>query len=364
MLEKKPMSTWSRMNPINPPRLLGPSLGSARFKSQMEDFQVDEILGFEPTGEGEHCLAWVEKTDRNTNDVATELAKKLGIRKRLVEHCGLKDRNAITRQWFSLHLPGCESPAAELLDGDGVRVLKTTRNLRKLRRGCHRGNRFTIRLRDCTFSPDAADERWRSIVERGVPNYFGPQRFGREGGNIEQARRLMTGEIEVRDRALRGILISAARSLVFNDCVAKRIERGTWDVPMEGEVFGFPDNRSLVIPSNLRGDEFDRVRGGTLELTAPLWGAGELLSCGEVKAFEESVAEESSEIIAGLAQFNLRQERRVIRLKPESSELIWETDSTLLLQFELPSGTYATTVLRELADLQTPTTSRDGCDLE
>jgi tRNA pseudouridine13 synthase len=339
------------MDPINPPRLLGPSLGTARFKSVLEDFQVEEILGFEPSGEGEHCLAWVEKIDRNSNDVATELAKKLGIRKRLVNHCGLKDRNAITRQWFSLHLPGRESPSADELSGEGVRVLDMTRNLRKLRRGCHHGNRFVIRLRDCTFTKEAAAERWQAIVDRGVPNYFGPQRFGRGGGNIEHAIGFMSGKIEVRDRALRGILISAARSFIFNACVAKRIEQETWDEPMEGEVFGFADNRSLVIPENRRGDEFERVRNGTLELTAPLWGAGELLSQEQVKALEESVAESSPEIIAGLAQFNLKQERRVMRLKPVCSELIWETDSTLVIKLELPTGTYATTLLRELADL-------------
>ena len=339
------------MNPINPPRLFNESIGSARFKSLLEDFEVEELLGFEPTGEGEHCLLWVEKTDRNTSDVATEIAKKLGIRKRLVDHCGLKDRNAITRQWFSLHLPGQESPTAEALSGNGVRVLAITRNLRKLRRGCHHGNRFAIRLRDCTFTKLAATHRWQAIIDRGVPNYFGPQRFGRDGGNVELARRLMAGEVEVRDRALRGILISAARSFIFNDCVAKRIQHGTWDVPQDGEVFGFADNRSLVIPDNLRGDEFERVINGTLELTAPLWGNGELLSRGQVKAFEESVAGSAAEIVAGLAQFNLKQERRVIRLKPESSALTWETESTLVLRFELPTGTYATTVLREFADL-------------
>jgi len=337
--------------PIDPPRLLGPSLGTSRFKSSLDDFVVEEILGFEPTGEGEHCLVWVEKVDRNTNDVAAEFAKKLGIRKRLVNHCGLKDRNGITRQWFNLHLPGLPSPSAQDLDYEGVRVLKVTRNLRTLRRGCHQGNRFTIRLRDCTFTKEAAAVRWQMIIDRGVPNYFGPQRFGRDGGNIEQAIRLMTGEIEVRDRALRGILISAARSLLFNAFVAKRIQLGAWNVPMEGEVFGFADNRSLVIPDNLRGDESDRVRNGTLELTAPLWGTGELLSQSQVRVFEEGVAKSFPDIVAGLAQFNLRQERRVIRLKPESSELTWAGDNTLVLRFDLPTGTYATTLLRELTEL-------------
>jgi tRNA pseudouridine13 synthase len=341
------------MNPIHPPRLLGPALGSARFKAAFEDFQVDEILGFEPTGEGEHCLAWIEKVDRNTNDVATEVAKKLGIRRRLVEHCGLKDRNAITRQWFSLHLPGRDCPSAEELNSNGIRVLKFTRNLRKLRRGCHYGNRFTIRLRECTFSKEEAAQRWQAIVARGVPNYFGPQRFGNDGANIELARRFMSGEVEIRDRSLRGILISAARSFIFNACVAKRIELGTWDVPMDGEVFGFADKRSLVIPGNLRGDEFERVLNGTLELTAPLWGEGESLSLGQVREFEDRIAQSYPEIIAGLARFHLKKERRVIRLRPEASAIDWESDTTLVLRFDLPSGTYATTLLREFANFET-----------
>jgi len=345
------LSAAEDLNPINPPRLLGQSIGSAHFKSCFEDFQVEEILGFEPTGEGEHCLIWLEKIDRNSNDVATDLAKCLGIRKRLVNHCGLKDRNAITRQWFSLHLPGQESPAAESLRGDGVQVLRTTRNLRKLRRGCHQGNRFIITLRDCSFTQEAARERWQAIMDRGVPNYFGPQRFGRDGDNIDTARRLMSGEISVKDRALRGILISAARSFIFNACVGQRILDGTWDVPIDGEVYGFADKRSLVIPTNRRGDEIERVARGELELTAPLWGNGELLSENQLRRIEESIASEHLELARGLSEFNLQHERRVIRLRPQASELHWEANNTLVLKFTLPTGTYATTLLRELVDL-------------
>lgn len=335
------------MNSVNPPALYGEPIGTALFKSRPEDFQVDEILGFELSGEGEHCMVWIEKTNRNSNEVATELAKKLGIRKRLVSHCGMKDRNAITRQWFSIHLPGKESPSAADLDGDGIRALKITRSLRKPRRGCHFGNHFMIRLRDCTFSKQASELRWQQIIDHGAPNYFGPQRFGRNGDNVEHAIQFMSGNVAVKDRALRGILISAARSQIFNDCVAQRIENDTWNNPMEGEVFGFSDNRSLVLPDNLRGDEVERVHAGKLELTAPLWGDGMLQSQGQVRAFEESVAARSPAIISGLAQFNLRQERRVIRVKPLASELTWETNNTLVLQFDLPSGMYATTLLRE-----------------
>tara|TARA_R110002073_G_scaffold176633_3_gene334338 strand:- start:7005 stop:8039 length:1035 start_codon:yes stop_codon:yes gene_type:complete len=340
------------MNPIDPPRLCGKSLGTVRFKCRPEDFQVEELLGFQPSGDGEHCLVWVEKSERNTNDVATLFAKKLGIRKRLVSHCGMKDNHAITRQWFSIHLPGQPSPSADDLADDGIRILSVTRNLRKLHRGSHDGNRFIIRLRECEFSESEANERWQQISDRGVPNYFGPQRFGRDGGNVDQARRFMSGELDVRDRPLRGILISAARSFIFNACVAQRVELGNWDTPLDGEVFGFANNRSLVLPGNYRGDEAERVQQKQLELTSPLWGQGDLLSEKQVKGLEQSVVERHPEIIDGLASFNLQQERRVMRLRPLASRLDWEDDRTLVLRFDLPKGTYATTVLRELAELQ------------
>jgi tRNA pseudouridine13 synthase len=338
------------MNPIDPPRLHGKAVGSAVLKSRPDDFQVEEVLGFEPSGEGEHCFLWIEKTDRNSNDVAGHLADRLGIRKRLVSHCGLKDKQAVTRQWFSLHLPGQDSPSADELESDGIRVLAITRNARKLRRGSHDGNRFLIRLRECDFSPAEASSRWEEIHRRGVPNYFGPQRFGRGGGNLQQAERLFRGETEVRDRALRGLLISAARSFLFNAVIGERLLRGLWDVVLDGEVFGFADNRSLILPENLRGDEAGRVADGALEITAPLWGGiGDLQSRGAVRHLEEEVVGRYPEIAAGLERLGLRHERRVIRLTPDRESLAWKVDNELVLGFDLPKGTYATTLLRELA---------------
>ena len=348
------------MNPSNPPRLFCDTPWTARFKSRPEDFQVEEILGFEPSGEGEHCFLWVEKTDRNSNDVAGYFADRLGIRKRLISHCGLKDKQAVTRQWFSIHLPGEPSPSAAELEDGGLRVLKITRNSRKLRRGSHDGNRFTIRLRDCESPPDAAELRWEKIVARGVPNYFGPQRFGRDGGNIAQARRLLCGETEIRDRALRGILISAARSCVFNAVLAERVERGNWDSPLDGEVFGFAENRSLVLPEKLRGDEAQRLSDGRLELTAPLWGKGELQSLNEVRELEQEVARRHHEIATGLERLGLRQERRVTRLLPRAPSLEWESGSDLVVRFDLPKGTYATTLLRELIEFRIEFSPRQG----
>lgn len=338
--------------PSDPPRLLGGALGSAVFKSKASDFQVDELLGFTPSGDGEHCLAWIEKIGRNTNEVATEIAKVLGVRKRLISHCGLKDKSAVTRQWFSLHLPGKPSPELSTLRGEGWRTLSVTRNLRKLHRGSHDGNRFTIRLCDCEFAKEVAEQRWDQISRRGVPNYFGPQRFGIRGQNVPMAIEMMTGETTVEDRALRGILISAARSYLFNAFVGDRVAAGCFERVLDGEVFGFANNRSLVLPDNLHGDEAERVARGELELTAPLWGDGELASRGEVFEREQSVVANYPRIVDGLKQFNLRQERRVMKVRPSNPSLAWEDDTTVVLRFDLPKGTYATTVLRELADLR------------
>ncbi|MEZ5327107.1 MAG: tRNA pseudouridine(13) synthase TruD [Verrucomicrobiales bacterium] len=334
-----------------PPFLHGGPLGRARFKSEPEDFVVEEILGFEPSGIGEHCLVWVEKRDIDSNAAAARLADALGIRRRLVSHCGLKDRHAVTRQWFSIHIPGQASPTAETLESDGLRVLQITRNTRKLRRGIHAGNRFTIRLRDPEFDPDRAKERWQAIIDRGAPNVFGPQRFGHGGRNVDKALAMFRGEFEPRDRLLRGIFLSAARSHLFNAVVAERLARGTWDTPLDGEVYGFSDNGTILLPEKQRGDEVERFQSGIVELTAPLWGSGELQSINDVRDFEEKIISQHPELAAGLEAYGLRQERRVIRLRPVDPQPISFENGDLVFTFDLPRGAYATVLLRELAEL-------------
>lgn len=335
----------------NLPNLHGGPLGRARFKSVPEDFVVEEVLGFEPSGVGEHCLVWVEKRDLDSNTAAARLADALGLRHRLVSHCGLKDRHAVTRQWFSLHMPGQPSPEPAALESDGLRVLRITRNTRKLRRGIHLGNRFTIRLREPDFDAALAAERWQRIVERGAPNYFGTQRFGNEGRNVEKALAMFRGDFRPADRLLRGILLSAARSQLFNAAVASRMTAGTWDHALRGEVYGFADNGTILLPEKHRGDETERFALGILELTAPLWGQGELQSIGEVRELESAIAAEHPELTAGLEAAGLRQERRVMRLRPGNPGFNVLDSGDLELRFDLPKGTYATTLLSELAEL-------------
>jgi tRNA pseudouridine13 synthase len=333
------------------PYLHGGPLGRARFKAQPEDFVVEELLGFEPSGEGEHCLLWVEKRDLDSNTAGARLADALGLRRRLVSHCGLKDRHAVTRQWFSLHMPGQESPEPAALESEGLRVLRITRNTRKLRRGIHAGNRFTIRLREPDFDTTFAAERWLAISKQGVPNFFGSQRFGNEGRNVEKAEAMFRGEFTPGDRLLRGLLLSAARSHLFNAVVAGRMARGNWDRPLRGEVFGFPDNGTLLLPENQRGDEVARLEKGIVELTAPLWGCGELQSVEEVRALEHELVAAFPQLTTGLEACGLRQERRVMRLLPLRPVLEVLENGDLTFQFDLPKGAYATTLLRELAVL-------------
>ena len=343
-----------------PPYLHGGPLGSARFKTLPEDFVVEEVLGFEPSGLGEHCLLWVEKRNLDSNTAAARLADSLGLRRRLVSHCGLKDRQAVTRQWFSLHMPGQPSPEPAALESEGLRVLQVTRNTRKLRRGIHLGNRFVIRIRSPDFTPEIAKERWQRITELGVPNVFGSQRFGNEGRNVEKALALFRGEFESRDRLLRGILLSAVRSHLFNAVVERRMAEGSWDHPMAGEIYGFPDNGTLLLIPNQRGDETTRFAEGRVELTAPLWGQGDLKSDAAVRELELAVMSQYPELTAGLESAGLRQERRVMRLRPTNASLEVLSDGDLQLSFDLPRGTYATAVLRELADLIETRQNDDG----
>jgi tRNA pseudouridine13 synthase len=336
---------------LEPPYLHGGPLGRARFKAHPEDFVVEELLGFEPSGVGEHCLVWLEKRDLDSNTAGARLADALGLRRRLVSHCGLKDRHAVARQWFSLHMPGQPSPEPAALESEGLRVLRVTRNNRKLRRGIHLGNRFTIRLREPDF--DAA-ERWSQIVSVGVPNVFGSQRFGNEGRNVEKALAMFRGAFTPGDRLLRGLLLSAVRSHLFNAVVAERMARGSWDRALPGEVYGFPDNGTLLLIENQRGDEMQRFADGKVEITAPLWGSGELHSADEVRELELAVMSRFPELTAGLEAAGLRQERRVMRLRPVNPDFVILEGGDLQLSFDLPRGTYATAILRELAVLEEP----------
>lgn len=324
------------------PRLRG------RLRTAPEDFQVREELSFSPDGHGEHVWLWVRKRGANTDWVARRLAEWAGVSASAVSYAGLKDRHAVTEQWFSVHLPGRSEPDWTNVADPDFSVLIARRHSRKLRRGTLAGNAFRIVIRELDGDLDELATRLQLIAATGVPNYFGEQRFGREGGNLARAEAMLRGEEPVRDRHRRGLYLSAARSALFNAVLARRVTEQTWNQPLPGEVLMLAGTHSIFTATELDDVLWRRVAEFDLHPTGPLWGAGELLSRGPARELEEAVATTLPVFRDGLALAGLKQERRSLRLIVRDATLESPDACTAVLHIRLPAGAYATTVLREL----------------
>ncbi len=320
---------------------------TARLRVTHEDFLVEEILGYDADGSGEHALLWVEKRGANTDWLARELAKFASVPPLAVGYAGLKDRHAITRQAFTVQLAGKPDPDWLAFPHDNVRVLAATRHGRKLKRGALRGNRFVLTLREVQGERGRAEQALAAIAARGVPNYFGEQRFGREGGNLDQARAMFAGRRVDRDK--RGFLLSAARSQIFNSVLAARVERGTWDAPLDGEIWSLAGSRSWFGPEPYSDLLAERLAHGDIHPSGPLWGQGEPPAAGEAGALEREIAAAHADLAQGIAAARMDQERRPLRLLPKDLRWRWPAEDVLEMSFELPAGAYATVVAREVA---------------
>lgn len=328
------------------PRVGGAAPLHAVLRAQPEDFVVEELLAQEADGAGEHAWLWVEKRGANTEWVARRLAQFAGVPAAAVGYAGLKDRHAITRQAYSVQLAGKPAPDWSRLDVPGVSVLAATRHARKLKRGALRGNRFSLVLRDVMGDRATADALLGDMETRGVPNYFGEQRFGRAGDNVEQARAMFAGQRV--ERHVRGLLLSAARSEIFNAVLAERVRDGSWDAALDGEIWALAGSHSWFGPEPWAPELASRLASGDISTSGPLWGEGEPPTTGAAAALEARVAARYGDLIAGLAAARLKQERRALRLLPRSLHWRWRDAATLELAFELPPGCYATVVLRAL----------------
>lgn len=326
--------------------------GRPRFRGRLrtvpEDFRVREELSFALDENGEHVWLWVRKRDANTDWVARRLAEWAGVPAGAVGYAGLKDRRAVAEQWFSVHLPGRPEPDWTAIVDPEFAVLKAVRHSRKLRRGALAGNAFRIVVRELDGDPAELAERLGFVAETGIPNYFGEQRFGREGGNLERAEALLRGEETVRDHHRRGLYLSAARAALFNAVLARRVAERTWNQPLRGEVLMLDDSHSIFAVTELDDTLRRRVAEFDLHPTGPLWGAGALRSGGPVRELEETVAATLPAFRDGLASAGLKQERRALRLIVRNATLALPDAGTAVLSFRLPAGAYATTVLREL----------------
>ena len=338
------------------PRAHGSPVLAASIRTVPEDFVVEEIDAFVASGSGEHLLLTVEKRGMNTAFAARCIAQWAGVPESAIGYAGLKDRHALTRQRFSVHLPKKLAPRIEGLgsdesgtgSGQALRVLDATWHSRKLPRGALAGNRFALILREVQGDPAAIEARLRAIGARGVPNYFGEQRFGRDGGNLDKAIAMFGGRRVKREE--RSLLLSAARSELFNRVLAERVRSGSWDAPLEGEVWVLDGSRSVFGPEPWSEALAQRLAEFDIHPSGPLWGSGSLRSAGMARVLELAALgdPQSMRLRAGLEQAGLRQERRATRLRPNALVWSWPDARTLQLSFGLPAGSYATAVLDEL----------------
>ncbi|HEY9198053.1 MAG TPA: tRNA pseudouridine(13) synthase TruD [Gammaproteobacteria bacterium] len=336
---------------IDLPHAFGGPAATGQLRVEPEDFVVRELPVCEPDGAGEHVWLWVRKRNTNTEWVARQLARFAGVTPREVSFAGLKDRRAVTEQWFSLQLPGKADPDWSAARIEGVEILRAERHSRKLKRGALRGNAFAIRVRAVGGDPAGVESRLQAVLTHGIPNYFGEQRFGRDGGNLAAAAAMLRGEGPRVERHVRGLYLSAMRSFLFNRVLAARVDDGSWERALAGDALQLDGRRAWFVSAAEDEDIATRVAVLDVHPTGPLWGRGELPTQAAARALEEICLAPYRDECAGLERAGLEQDRRALRVRVQDLAWNWEAADCLLLHFALSSGSYATAVLREIVSV-------------
>lgn len=351
--------------------VLGVPEARGRIKVCADDFEVEELLGFEPDGEGEHLFVYVEKRGLSTPEAQALLARHFALPPRDVAFSGMKDKQALTRQWFSLHTGSrraMEQAAnaeewSATTDSGALRILRAVPNSRKLRRGSHRQNRFHIRIRALQADREQLLARLAAVVEYGVANYFGPQRFGYGASTLLQALAAGARKAPGKRRHARGMQLSAARSFLFNQVLSRRVAAQTWDRAQPGDVVQLAGTASVFAASREQASTLEqRLRSFDVHLTGPLWGRGELPCSDDVAKLEQAVVAQYPELSGLLEAAGLQQERRALRMQVQDCQHEF-VDGSLLLTFTLGRGCYATSLLRELLQTE-PVVNDPGVDIE
>ena len=342
---------------VEPPRAWGDTPVSGSLRVELADFHVEERLGFEPDGGEAHRLLLVEKAGANTLFVARALAIRAGQPAGDIGFAGQKDRRSVARQWFSV--PASRETASFVgYCGDGFRVLAERPHSRKLRRGALAGNRFHIRVRGLQGDARAIGARVAQLESAGVPNYFGMQRFGKDGANILRVRDWLANGRLPRGREPRAFVLSSARSLAFNAVLGARVAARSWNRLLPGEVVNLRGSQSVFMAEHPDDGLQKRLGEGDVSPTGPLCGAGGVVPGGEAARVEAEALSVVAPIPQLLAAVGMRGERRALMLRPAAFRHRLEGD-TLELDFELPRGAFATCVLREILDARVPEPAGD-----
>ena len=342
---------------------------SAKLKSKAEDFIVKESISVEFSGEGEHCWLYIKKRGCNTDWVAQKIAEYCDVKQMAVSYAGLKDRHAVTSQWFSVQLPGKPTPDWTAFETtflpakisaestESIQVLECYRHNRKLQRGALKSNSFTITLRELSDTSDDVfeqlEQRCENIGRNGVPNYFGSQRFGRNYNNLDQAEKLFLNPRFRVARQKRGMYLSAARSWMFNLILSERVKRDVWDKRLPGDVFML-DGKSACFKDDV-GEQLneeerclsERLEHNEIHPTAVLWGEGNDMVALDTAELEEQVIDQIPIYRDGLISARLKSQRRACRVVPGQFESNRQGDD-FVVSFSLPPGSYATMVLAEI----------------
>jgi len=326
-------------------------------KSSPQDFKVKEQMDVCPCGDGEHIWLLVKKQQQNTERVAKQLARYAGVAYRDVGFSGLKDFFAVTEQWFSLWIPKGGQPEWADFTMSGVSILQTTRHTRKIKRGTHTANQFSIKVNRISASPHQLESRLLQIKEHGVPNYFGLQRFGRKLDNMRRASTLLENAAppvsrKFKDRHLRGLLLSSARSWLFNSILSERIRQGNWQALWPGEPANL-DGSASTFNANDEADLTERLNLLDIHPTAPLFGEvsdKDVADFIDLYHWEGEIVQPFQNLVDGLSKMRLKYQRRPLRMKVRNFE--WQQNGNQLkLDFTLNKGQYATSVLREIVEL-------------
>ena len=323
----------------------GPS-GSGKIRSQPEDFIVKESLSFEPSGAGEHVFLQIEKKGENTEYVARQLSRFAKVRQRDVSYAGLKDRYAVTTQWFSVWLPGKADPDWTQFESDSMKVLHCVRHARKLKRGVLSGNSFKLTIRDWQGDQAKTIQQLEQIKANGIANYFGSQRFGNEGQNVSKALAMFNGAKVGREQ--RSIYLSAARSYLFNRILAERVIQNNWNQPVVGDTYQFDLSHSCFQSDQPDAEIIRRLAAKEIHPTGVLWGRGHADVSADALDIEQAVIDAHELLAQGLIANSVDRDRRALRVNVH--DLCWQfiDDMTLELNFTLAAGSYATSVLREI----------------
>lgn len=341
---------------LDAPRVFGTPCGTALLRQQPEDFRVDERLSFEPTGSGSHVLLHIEKRDANTVWVAKKIAEAAHTRVHDVGFAGLKDRHALTRQWFSVPARGRSAASWEGFAGEGFKVQAASLHHRKLPRGALKGNQFRIILRDVQGPKEIFEDRLVKMAKDGVANYFGPQRFGRDAGNLQALAESSAGSSRAGDRAgdrAGGWLISTARSVLFNAVLAERVRLETWRTLFAGERANLDGSNSSFVVDAVDDTIKERLSRLDIHPTGPMPGDGSKVAFGgEIAALESRILDQDTDLRSWLSAMGAEAARRPLRARVEDLHYAWSADGSILeLSFALRSGSFATALLRELVPI-------------